>query len=50
MDSVISMKEVWGNAVAPSARIVVEDENMAMLGGWEFLTPSGEGSRGKLPL
>lgn len=49
-DPAVSMKKVRENAVETSAKIVVEDENEAVLGGWVFLTPSGEGSRRKLPL
>ncbi|RPB06147.1 hypothetical protein L873DRAFT_1661251 [Choiromyces venosus 120613-1] len=49
-DPAVSMKKVRENAVETSAKIVVEDENEVMLGGWTFLTPSGEDNKRKLPL
>ncbi|CUS10679.1 unnamed protein product [Tuber aestivum] len=49
-DPAVSMKKVRENAVEISARIVVEDENEVVLGGWAFLTPLGEGSRRNPPL
>ncbi|PWW79835.1 hypothetical protein C7212DRAFT_273510 [Tuber magnatum] len=49
-DPAVSMKKVRENAVETSARIVVEDENEVVLGGWTFLTPSAEGSIRKPPL
>jgi len=49
-DPAVSMKKVRENAVETSAKIVVEDENEVVLGGWAFMTPSGEGGRRKLPL
>ncbi|KAG0135304.1 phosphoinositide phosphatase SAC1 [Tuber indicum] len=49
-DPAVSVKKVRENAVEISAKIVVEDENEVVLGGWTFLTPSGEGSGRKPPL
>jgi len=48
-DPAVSMKKVRENAVETCAKIVVEDENEVVLGGWAFLTPSDEGSRRKPP-
>ncbi|KAG0637033.1 hypothetical protein HOY80DRAFT_890365 [Tuber brumale] len=49
-DPAVSVKKVRENAVGASAKIVVEDDNEVVLGGWTFLTPSGESTRRKPPL